>query len=132
MVGPGWLCQPKLAPGTATILWTATSIGPLVLRWTLAPVSNFIFTSRGRSTSGPRAVSADTPLDGVARAPPTRADDPSNARPARTRAALRSIRLLLLSQRSPRRLPIFHFHGGLRPVLISARWAPGRLRGTAR
>src|SRR5919106_3249397 len=66
-------------------------MGPLVLSSTSDPFSKSIVTSRGRSTSGPRAVSALAPDTGVARADPPISPAPSTTSPTVTNRVLRSM-----------------------------------------
>src|SRR5919106_3250359 len=60
----------------------------------MTPGANFQFTSRGRSTSGPRAVSAVAEITGVARALPI-SPTPSTTSPTIATRVLRSMDVLL-------------------------------------
>jgi hypothetical protein len=54
MLSPGWLCQPNVAPGSATIRWVMTSTSPLVCSRTFASLANLLWNSS--SPRGARAV----------------------------------------------------------------------------
>src|SRR5437773_6702185 len=76
-LGPGWLCQPKLPPGTTRLSVVMTSVSPFVRRLSFqSPVLRL--TSTGGRLPTPIVVLV-TPLAGVARVTPANAATPSTA-----------------------------------------------------